>query len=102
MTAIKTVPHVNIGGQVRKQFVVQEGWLESLPDVMPADSHVAQLKICTDSNGDTRRLFKICLRPSVVAALAAKALATITEVHNDDVAASDRALLRRKHSQRLR
>ena len=93
---------MNIGGHVRKQFVVQEGWLESLPDVLPADSHVAQLKICTDSNGDTKRLFKVCLKPSVVAALAAKAQATITAIHNDDVAASDRALLRRKHSRRPR
>jgi hypothetical protein len=90
-----------IGGNVRKQFTVPEGWVESFPDI-PADCHIAEMKVCTDCDGFTRRLFRITLKKSVQAVLAAKALATVTAVHNDNVAASDRQLLRRRHRQGLR
>jgi hypothetical protein len=83
-----------LGGNSRQPLVVPEGWTSS--EAIPADCHIAEMKCFVDVEGYTRKLFRMVLKPSVVKALADKAKQTILEVHNDNVFASDRELLRRK------
>jgi hypothetical protein len=85
----------SLGGNTRQPLVVPVGWTSS--EAIPADCHIAEMKVCTDHEGYTRKLFRIVLKPSVVQALSDKAKKVILEMHSHNVRATDRELLRRKH-----
>jgi len=85
----------SLGGNTRQPFIVPEGWTAS-SETIPVDCHIAEMKVCTDSEGYTRKRFRMVLKPSVVQTLADKAKQVILEMHDANVRATDRELLRRK------